>query len=433
MVHATIGRVATALSSSRRAINVGLSKRSFSILTASEEFPDLPPITYTTPTSGTPSQTLLPSGLTVITEDASPTTTISVTFPGAGSASESSNEMGAALVNKYLSFKSGSSVSSLVILRTLENAGATPFTFASRMGAGMGFSMGSGDDVEGLVPLLAVECGFETWDVKDAKKTSGSACEVAMGSVQSVLTEQLYSAAYGAQSPLGHSLYTPSPSASTLASFRSRTYVPSCAILAATGISDHDKFVSTVADAFGAASDASSPPAADATYRGGESRAFAPTGYAHVAVALEGPSSSALAGVVTKVLALGSGPGVAAFGVPGLVGLYAHGPSVDVDDMCKALEATVTSDVVARAKSLAKADAMFKMTEGSRSLAGVMTASVMETGAFSVEGMAKAYDEITEADVKGALAEMLKSNPSMVAMGDITDVPYHATVAAKFK
>jgi hypothetical protein len=62
-----------------------------------------------------------------------------------------------------------------------------------------------------------------------------------------------------------------------------------------------------------------------------------------------------------------------------------------------------------------------------------MTASVMETGSFTdATTVAKSYDSISDSDVTNAVALMLKSNPSLAAVGDISMVPYQGTFASRF-
>lgn len=402
-------------------------------MTALEEFPDIPQSITGTAASTSPTLTTLPSGLTVITESTSPTSTISVTFPNAGSSNEMISEGGAALANKCLSLKSTPELSSLLILRTLENAGATPFTFAGRKGAGLGLTCPSGAG-ERLVPLLSPTSAFTKWDMKDAKKTAATTVSTAMGNAQTVLTESLYAAAYGAQSPLGRPFHTAATSSAAIQSFRERTYVTSGAVLAATGIADHDAFVKAVDESFagvptGAADESSATPA----YMGGESRVYAPgAGLAHVAIAFEANYSSAVLSVLKSAIAASAPEGIEAFAAPGLVGVYGAGSGEVADTLCSVLTAPLSSEAIASAKAIAKASAIVALEDGSQSLANAMSTSVLEVGAFSAEAIGAAYDAVTDAEVKSALSAMLKSNPSVSAIGEISAVPYHATIAGRF-
>lgn len=406
------------------------------MLTAVEEFPGVPSTTPTQSKASTASVTTLPNGVTVVTEDASSTSTVSLTFPNAGSASESIAEEGAALANKCMAFKSGSGLSSALILRNIEDDGATPFSSAGRLGATVGFTAAP-DKAARLVPLLATDCSFEKWDVRDAVKLAGSEAEEANSNAQIVLTEQLYAAAYGAQTSTGRSFYSTGASFATVKSFRNSAYALNGAVLAATGVSDHEAFVRAVEHGFSESKAGKVAEKTAAAYMGGEARVAAPSmGYAHVALAFDaGSASVALSSVLKHCINLAGTEGVSAFGAPGLIGVYggadSAGASGIADALCTAVSAPSTA-VVERAKSLAKAEALFVLDGGSQSLADAMAKSVLETGSFSAEGVAASYDSITAQDVGAAFTAMVKSTPSMAAVGDISSVPYHAAVASRF-
>lgn len=434
MASLTLSRMAAAAQS--RAAAGSAAKRGFSsMLTAVEEFPGVPTTTPSQAKASTASVTALPNGVTVVTEDSSSTSTISLTFPNAGSGSEAIAEGGAALANKCMAFKSGSGLSSALILRNIEDDGATPFATAGRVGATVGYTAAP-DKATRLVPLLATDSSFEKWDVRDAIKFAGSEAEDAKSNAQVVLTEQLYAAAYGAQTPMGRPFYSTGASFATVKSFRERAYGLNGAILAATGISDHEAFVRAVEHGFSESTVGEAAEKAASAYMGGEARVAAPsTGYAHVALAFEGPSTGALSSVLKHCINLTAGEGVSTFGTAGLIGVYGGADSAGASGIADALCAAVSAPsaaIVERAKSLAKAEALFTLDGGSQSLTDAMTKSVLETGTFSAEGIAASYDSITAKDVGAAFSAMAKSNPAMAAVGDIASVPYHASVASRF-
>ena len=179
----------------------------------------------------------LPNGLIVVTEDACSTSTVTMTYPKAGSGSESLDEHGAALINKCMAFRSGSGLSTALVNRTIENQGAMPFAKADRTSATLGYTV-EPDNALDLIPLLALDCTMEKWDVRDAIKLAKYQIGEANKSVEVVLTEQIYSAAYGASSPMGRPFYSSAASPMEIASFRERGYGISGAILSATGIKD---------------------------------------------------------------------------------------------------------------------------------------------------------------------------------------------------
>ena len=118
-----------------------------------------------------------------MTEDASSTSTVSLTFPNAGSASEDIAEPGAALANKAMAFKSGSGLSSALILRNIEDDGAATFSTAGRTGASVGYTAAP-DKAVRLVPLLVTDCNFEKWDVRNAMTNAKFEAEEANSNAQ---------------------------------------------------------------------------------------------------------------------------------------------------------------------------------------------------------------------------------------------------------
>lgn len=380
----------------------------------------------------------LPSGLIVVTEDACTTSTVTMTYPKAGSGSEMLGEEGAALINKCLAFNSGSGLSTILINRSIENEGATPFASADRSGATLGYTV-EPENAIGLVPLLALDCTFEKWDVRDAKALAGYQTSEANKSVEIVLTEQIFAAAYGASSPMGRPFYCNDAGTYEIASFRSRGYGLNGAVLAATGVKDHAAFCTEVDALTVEAPKGDGSPAPSASYIGGEARLLAPSiGYAHVALAFEAKGSSALRNVIKSCFGLvGKEAGVAAFEAGGLVGVYAGAPSEGAGSIDAALTDTVTAkltpDIIAKAKAVAKADATFALDCGSKGLAAAMTAAVLETGSFTdAATVAKSYDSIMDKDVTAAISAMLKTRPTLAAVGDIGVVPYQGTFASRF-
>lgn len=249
------------------------------------------------------------------------------------------------------------------------------------------------------------------------------------------LTDQIYAAAYGAESPMGRSYYTPGASSPSILSFRERTYTLKGAVLAATGVADHEAFVRMVEEEFPApALGTEAAPIMTSAYMGGEARLSAPSkGYAHVALAFQGPMSAPVMSVLKHCLIMS---GASAFATPGIIGVYGGGAPGDamatVDALSKALGAAPSPDVVAKAKAAAKAEALRALDAGSKSLADAMTASILDSCGFSAKALAESYDGVSADQVGMAYSAMVKSKLSLAAVGDISSVPYHATIAARF-
>ncbi|GAX15144.1 hypothetical protein FisN_12Lh155 [Fistulifera solaris] len=422
------------LSAAPRRVLAG-KKRFSALVSLDYEYPGLPAATPQPAKATSVSVSTLPNGLTVATEDSCVNSTVIMTYPKAGSAGESLDEQGAALMNKCMNFKSGSGLSSILINRTIEDAGGLPFTTLNRAGASLGFTVAP-ELAAGLVPLLATDCTFEKWDVRDALALANTEAEVAGTSAQIVLTENVFAAAYGPQSPAGRPLYSAPPSLDAIRSFRRRAYGLKDAVLTVTGVKDHAAFCAEV-ESYLADSPVGAGSLPSMAYIGGESRiATQGSGYAHVAIAFPAPVSSAVATVVKHYFSVVGGPsGVSGFTADGLVGLYAGSASAGAvtDAMVKVATTPVSADTLQRAKSLAKGEALLALESGSKALASAISASVLSGQGFGgPKDIVSAYDAVSEAHVKQALAAMLKSNPSLAAVGDIASVPYHATLRANF-
>jgi len=324
-------------------------------------------------------------------------------------------------------------LSSALIIRNLEDVGAELFASAGRRGATIGFTAAR-ENAAFVAPLLATECSFEKWDVKEAIKLADTEAAEAVSNAQVVLSDQIYAAAFGAQSSMGRSYYTPGSKRESVISFRERAYSLNGAVLAATGIPDHEAFVRMVEDEFPTPAAGELAPAISPIYIGGEARVSAPsTGYAHMALAFQGPTSAPLMNVLKHSLVLS---GASAFAAPGIMGVYGGSAPSDaesaVDALCKAVGAAPPADVVAKAKAAAKAEALRALDAGSKSLADAMTASILDSCGYSAKGLADSYDAVSPEDISKAFGEMVKSKPAFAAVGDISAVPYHATIASRF-
>ena len=143
----------------------------------------LPTSTPSTSPTLTPSITTLKTGLTIVTEPSSLTSTVSLTYPSAGSSSELPTEAGAALANRHLAFKSGKELSAALITRSIEDCGATMFASAGRRGATVGYTA-MRESAGWLAPLLSVGSGFEKWDVRNAVGLAGKEVDEAKANAQ---------------------------------------------------------------------------------------------------------------------------------------------------------------------------------------------------------------------------------------------------------
>lgn len=240
---------------------------------------------------------------------------------------------------------------------------------------------------------------------------------------------------------MGKSLYTASSSSVGIQSFRQTNYGLNGAVLAATGIDDHESFVRAVEEGFsesyvGEAAAASS----ESIFTGGETRVHAPsTAMAHVALAFQGPKgSSPLLNIIQQCIELsGSASGVSSYAssTSGLVGLYSSSTdgSAVTDELCTIMTTIPSADIVNRAKHLAKAKALLSIDGGdSSSLAGIMTDAILDSGSFGYGHVAQGYDDVSVDQVQAVFTALGSSTPALAAVGDLSTVPYHGSIVNRF-
>lgn len=405
------------------------------LLTPVEEFPGLPSTIPTQLSRRRVLLTTLSNGLTVVSENLCPSSSISLTFPKSGSAFENNKEVGAALVNKYLAFKSGSGLSTALITRNLDDTGATTFATSGRKLSTIGFTTHP-DKALNIIPLLATNCTYEKWDLMDARRRADVEFNEAMCSAKTVMSESIFAASFGAQSAMGKPYYSTGASNESIRLFRNRSYVLSNAVLSATGIYDHDVFVRAVEEGLSEATFGTSIDIPKPAFIGSECRVHDPFAeYAYVALAFPYFGSMTLRNVIKRYISL-STQSVSGFATTGLVGGYgvidperAH---KIIDHLCSVFTSTPSISLIERAKFLAKAESIFSLDRGSRFLADFMACSVLEYGKFSLLDTCTEYDSITPDDISSALSHMAKNVPALAAVGNINTVPYQKSFSDRF-
>jgi len=373
----------------------------------------------------------------VVTEDSCLASSVLLTYKAnGGSAGELSGEAGASAVNKFLTFKSSEKAgSTLKTLRDMEDAGVMPIVKACRLNAQLGYTCAK-DTTLDFVQNLALDSKYAKWDVAEAIVKAQTEAAVAQSNPYLMLTEGVYDAAYGDASPMSNSIYYGESGASRagVMSFREREYYGGGdAIVAATGIEDHNAFVAAIADAFvGYGSD--SVAAASGVYRGGEYRLATASGKAHVALAFAAPSDPVVCDILKHCLAAS---GCNSFAVDGVIGVYgdsdADGAAGLTDSLVEALATPVSVEQILSAKTVAKANALFALeASGSLSMAESLTLGAISDGGNDAQDLASLYDEVPAEMVMAAASALTKGNLTVSALGSISSVPYHATLSTKF-
>jgi hypothetical protein len=235
--------------------------------------------------------------------------------------------------------------------------------------------------------------------------------------------QALYEAAYGENTPLGHSLYASGGhvSASSLSAYRARTFTAPALTVVGSGVA-HAQLLSWASALTEALPKAGAPPAAPASpYVGGESRVKASADHVFVGLALPAPPKADAGALAVLAAAWQAAlPACASvFVLPGLVGVTGSANPATagayVEGLVKVLKGTGKD--VAAAKKAAKVLAL-------ASVDGALFEALV-TGTAAAPA---AVDGVSEADVKGLHAKLWKGGLSIASLGDVAKVPKLASL-----
>ncbi|CAM9424338.1 unnamed protein product, partial [Heterosigma akashiwo] len=282
---------AVANSVKRASSHTGAAKRCLSSMVAMDlEFPGTPETSASAPSKlGTQTATLSNGVQVIASQTAGQSSSISV-FVGAGSKYESSSDAGSALMLKTMAFKQTTERSDLRICRDLEDVGATPESAAGREHVSYTVSClpeAVGTALEAVAETV-LSPKLANWEVQELKAVANSQIEAATSNPSTVLSELLHAAAYGEESAMGHSFYSPVSkiTGDSLKSFREKLYVGSNITLVGVNVG-LDELKASAEPLFAGAASGSAAAAAASPYLGGELRMKADSPYTYLALAHE--------------------------------------------------------------------------------------------------------------------------------------------------
>lgn len=237
--------------------------------------------------------------------------------------------------------------------------------------------------------------------------------------------QALYEAAYGENTPLGHSFYTVGhhASASGLAAYRARTFVGPALTVVGSGVAHAEllSWATALTEALPKGSGAA-PAAPASPYVGGEARVKASADHVFVGLALPAPPK-ANAGALAVLAAAWQAalPACASvFVLPGLVGVTGSANPATagayVEGLVKVLKGT-GKDAGGAAKKAAKVAALASVD-----------AALFEALAAGTVAAPAAVDAVSEADVKAVHAKLWKGGLSIASLGDVSKVPKLASL-----
>ena len=242
--------------------------------------------------------------------------------------------------------------------------------------------------------------------------------------------------------------------------FLARRYRADLTIVAAAGAVDHEAFAAEVERRFGVLGNVPGPAIPPARYVGGDIRLKRRLEQAHIVIGFEGVSFHDPARYAAHIFSHAAGGGMSSrlfqtvreerglaytvhsfdwtFADTGLFGFYAATGAAQVKELvpvaldCLA-EATETldEDEVARAKAQLKVSLLVAL-ESSSSRAEQLARQHMAYGrVFGSDEIVREIDAITVEDARAAGRRLLRSVPTVAAIGPINHVPDAGAVAAR--
>jgi len=397
-----------------------------SLVSMDLEFPGTPEGAKVVPTAFEKKTATLSSGVKVVAcETAGQGSSLSLVV-GSGSKNESSSEYGSALMLKTLAFKQTTERSDLKITRDLEDVGAFGDSNAGRESISYSVSFPpEAFDVSIEALAETVLCPkMPDWEVQDLKAVANIELDSATSSPSVVLSELVHAAAYGEDSALGHTFYSPVTkiNAGVLKGFQAANYVGSNMTLVGINL-DLDILVGKAESAFASAPSGNAAPAPASPYVGGEMRVKADSPYTYVGLAYESycPIGSAVVKAVLDVKLASNRFSTAPFtasyspetGLLGVCGVCApEAASQMIDSMKSTMDslASLTDEDIALGKSTAAL--LYTMAAESAKTAPVALLS----GLDDIQG-------VPNSAIKDFVKKVLSTPISLASLGDLSAVP----------
>lgn len=432
--------------------------------------------------SGDVKVTTLSSGLRVASSDsASPLTSIGV-FVASGSRYETGGHAGISNFLEHMAFKSTANISDFRLVRDMLKIGANVTCYTSRQ-----HTIYSADCMRTHMPYVVNSLGdvlqnpLYLQDELDAAAEKYRAENVERaGQTDVSIMEAIHAAAY-ANNTLGHSLYAPTHNlphftADALREWTNTYFTAGRMVVAGSGV-NHDEFVSAVSASFGGVSEAPKDAPVDekAIYTGGDVRAHNPEaedGLAHLALAFETASwhDQDLVPMCVLQMMMGGGGSFSAGG-PGkgmysrlyehvlnkhgwmesaisfnsifedtsLFGIYGtvapEGAAQMVDVLAQAavnMSGPVGEVELSRAKKQLKSAVQMQLETRALQLEDTGRQVLIYGRVKSATEIGAEIDAVTAADIQRTAAKMLKTVPSVAALGDLSHMPRYDDISKHF-
>ena len=411
--------------------------------------------------------TTLPGGLRVIS-DAMPhleTTAIGI-WVGSGSRHETEAQQGLSHFLEHMAFKGTARRSARRIAEEIESAGGD-LNAATSTEQTAYYARVLANDTPLALDILAdilTESAFDEAEIAREKQVVLQEIAAVEDTPDDLVFELLTQAAYPGQ-PVGKPILGTSETVSALTRTSLVDYVETHyradnMVVAAAGAVDHQRFVSDVARHFGHVSPSPGAAAPRARYQGGDLRLKRRLEQAHIAIGFEGFSFHDPNHYAAHIFSHAVGGGMSsrlfqevreerglAYAVhsfdwtyedTGLFGFYAATAPANVPELLPValdclVEATesLTEAEVARAKAQLKVSLLTALESSSARAEQIARQHMAFGRIISREEIIARVDTITVADARRAGAAMLRTAPTVAAIGAVGKVPSPDRIASR--
>ena len=414
-----------------------------------------------------PRVTTLSSGLRIVT-DAMPglhTTSLGV-WVGIGSRHETEGEHGLSHFLEHMAFKGTRQRSAKRIAEEIEGAGGDINAATSTEQTAYYARVLPGDAPLALDILsdILIDSAFDPVEVEREKEVVlqelGAVEDVPDDYVFELFNEHAYPDQAIGRPILGTAAGVRRFDRAAVKGFLDRRYRADQTIVAAAGAVDHESFAAEVERRFGSLGNAPGPAVPAARYVGGDIRLKRKLEQAHIVIGFEGVSFHDPARYAAHIFSHAVGGGMSSrlfqqvreerglayainsfdwtYADTGLFGFYAATGArhvaelvpVALDCLAQATE-TLDDDEVARAKAQLKVSLLVALESSSARAEQIARQHMAYGRVFEAAEIVREIDAITVADARAAGRRLMRSLPTVAAIGPVRHVPDPAAVAAR--
>jgi processing peptidase subunit alpha len=422
--------------------------------------------------------TTLSSGLRVVTENTPGVTTCVGVFVGSGSRNDT--VPGTTHLLEHMAFKTTPSRSHFRTVHEVEHIGANLVAQAGR--EEMVYSAETlGEHAPAVLEIMAdtlLEPSFMEHEVAEQKDVIRVELEDAKMNTNNLCTEAAHMAAYG-NTGLGCSLMASEKALGGLSSASLKAHMDTIlttgnVVVSASGV-DHKEFVASVEKSFAALPSGAAPATEAAKYTGGQYAVPADTfdGLAHVTLAFEGPSwhdaelipmcvLHTLMGGGSSFSAGGPGKGMysrlytgvlnkhgwvqnatafnSCYNDSGLFGIYGAAEPRNVPnlvqvlaDQLKGMGKGITDEELSRAKNMTMSSVLMNLESKPIILEDMGKQMLCYGKRLTAEEVCSQIEKVSAKDIEKVASQMLKTQLTYAAYGEVHALPRYDQVANFFK